>query len=39
MMEKKKVQGAGLHMFIATGGKPKDYQGTRGVNSSTVNKK
>lgn len=35
-MEKKPVQGAGLHAFIATGGKPEDYEGTKGLNSETV---
>jgi hypothetical protein len=29
-------QKAGLHHFIATGGKPKDFQGCQGVNSETV---
>lgn len=24
-------QGTGLHKFIATGGKPPDYQGSKGV--------
>lgn len=33
---KKPVNGAGLHAFIATGGKPADYQGTKGLNSATV---
>lgn len=26
----------GLHKFIATGGKPKDYEGCQGVSSKTV---
>lgn len=26
----------GLHKFIATGGKPKDYKGSQGVNEKTV---
>lgn len=32
-------QGSGLHHFIAVGGKPKNYQGSKGVNSNTVNGK
>lgn len=37
-MSKKPQNGAGLHNFIAQGGKPKDYQGTKGVSAQTVNK-
>lgn len=37
-MAKKPQNGAGLHNFIAQGGKPKDYEGTRGLNAETVNK-
>lgn len=36
MDKKQPVQGAGLHMFIATGGKPEDYEGTKGMNKDTV---
>ncbi len=36
--KKKPVNGAGLHVFIATGGKPKNYQGTKGITAQTVNK-
>ncbi len=36
-MVKKPVNGAGLHLFIASGGKPKDYKGTKGLSSATVN--
>lgn len=37
---KKRVPAAGvdLHKWIATGGKPKDFVGSKGINSSTVNK-
>jgi hypothetical protein len=31
MQKKTAVQGAGLHKFIATGGKPKDYKGSKGM--------
>lgn len=34
-MKQKPKQGMPLHQFVATGGKPKDYQGTKGLNSST----
>ncbi len=34
---KKIVNGAGLHAFIASGGNPKDYQGTKGISNETVN--
>lgn len=33
---KKSQNSIGLHQFIATGGKPKDYKGSKGINSSTV---
>lgn len=36
-MPKKPINGAGLHQFIATGGKPKDYKGDKGLSSKTVN--
>lgn len=32
-------QGMSLHHFIATGGKPKNYQGSKGIDSKTVNGK
>lgn len=28
--------GMPLHQFIATGGKPKDYESCKGVNSKTI---
>jgi len=36
MKHAKVKQGAGLHKHIATGGSPKTYKGTKGVNESTV---
>lgn len=36
-MKQKPKNGAGLHVFVATGGKPADYTGTKGLNSNTVN--
>lgn len=38
-MKKQPVNGAGLHKFIASGGKPADYKGTKGITPETVNKK
>lgn len=35
----KKLNGAGLHQFVAAGGNPKDYKGTKGISKATVNKK
>lgn len=35
-MKKQNKQGQSLHVFVAAGGKPKDYQGTKGLNSATV---
>lgn len=35
-MNKKPTNSAGLHVFIATGGKPAAYSGTKGINSQTV---
>jgi len=31
-------QGGGLHQWVATGNSPKTYQGTKGVNETTVPK-
>jgi hypothetical protein len=38
MAEKKvvKLEGLPLHQFIAKGGKPKDFKGTKGLNPKTV---
>lgn len=33
-LKAKPKQGEGLHKFIATGGKPKDYKGSKGAESS-----
>lgn len=33
---KGKKEGMPLHQFIATGGKPKDYEGAKGVDSTTI---
>lgn len=38
-MQQKPKQGMGLHQWIAAGGKPKDYQGTKGINANTINGK
>lgn len=35
-MKQKPKNGAGLHVFVATGGKPKDYEGTKGLSPKTV---
>lgn len=35
--KKKPVNGAGLHLFIATGGKPRDYERNKGLNNKTIN--
>lgn len=35
MAEKKKIS-KGLHKFVASGGKPKDYKGSTGINEKTV---
>lgn len=32
----KKTIAKGLHKFVATGGKPKNYKGSTGVNEKTV---
>lgn len=34
--ESKAKEGMPLHQFIATGGKPKDYKGTKGVSNETI---
>lgn len=40
MAEKKKpVQKAGLHKFVATGGQPKDYEGSVENNNSNPKEK
>lgn len=36
-MKNKTPNGVGLHQWIAQGGDPKDYKGTKGLNSETVN--
>lgn len=36
-MKAQPKQGMPLHQFIAVGGKPKNYQGCKGVDSKTVN--
>ena len=36
-LKSKPKQGQPLHQYIALGGNPKDYQGSKGVNSETVN--
>lgn len=30
------INNDGLHHYVATGGKPKDYEGTKGLNNDTV---
>ena len=35
-MKQKPKQGVDLHKFIASGGLPKDYISSKGINSSTV---
>jgi len=36
IMKKVAKQKAGLHHFVATGGKPKNFKGCQGVNPATV---
>jgi len=36
MRKPKSVTNIPLHQFIATGGKPKDFKGCKGVNKDTV---
>jgi len=37
-MAKKEIkkEGLPLHQFIALGGKPKDFKGSKGINKATV---
>lgn len=39
MKEQPKKEGLPLHQFIATGGKPKNFQGSKGIEHAKGTKK